>query len=91
MQDTKSASLVLIAGAAGMAWWWYHITQGRLAPAAAGGTDPTGGPALGHQSSLDKFGKAVPLTGPEWQPGHVFKSDQEFSDAVNRAIRRARG
>jgi hypothetical protein len=48
MQDTKSASLVLIAGAVGIGYWWYHLTAGKLASAAASPapTDPTGGPAL---------------------------------------------
>lgn len=49
MNDTRSASLVLIAGSVGVAWFWYHLTRGKLAPAAAdtGPKDPTGGPALG--------------------------------------------
>lgn len=53
MNDTRSASLVLVAGAAGVAWWWFHITQGKLAPAAADTSpkDPTGGPALGPGSA----------------------------------------
>jgi len=48
MNDTKSASLVLIAGAVGVGYWFYHLTQGKLSTAAASPapTDPTGGPAL---------------------------------------------
>lgn len=44
MDDTRSASLVLIAGAAGVAWWFYHLTQGKLAPAAAAPAEPGGLP-----------------------------------------------
>ena len=43
MEDSKSASLILIAGAVGVGYWFYHLSQGKLAPAAA---DTTTGPNL---------------------------------------------
>ena len=49
MDDTRSASLVLIVGAAGVAWWWYHLTSGKLS---------TGGPAQNAQE-----GPQGPATG----------------------------
>ena len=42
MNDTKSASLVLVVGAAGVAYWWYQLTNGKLAPPSAGATGPLG-------------------------------------------------
>lgn len=45
MNDTRTASLVLVAGAAGVAWWYWHLTspQGALAsPAAPGGASGPG-------------------------------------------------
>lgn len=36
VSDTRTASLVLVAGAAGVAYWYWHLTKGALAsPAAA--------------------------------------------------------
>lgn len=45
MNDTRTASLVLVAGAAGVAWWYWHLTspQGALAsPAVPGGPSGPG-------------------------------------------------
>lgn len=68
MDDTRSASLVLIVGAAGVAYWWYHLTSGKL---SSGGPSqqPAGGPqqpaagalgaGTGQQSSI---GQADHLT-----------------------------
>ena len=44
MNDTKSASLVMIAGAVGVGYWYWSLKHGSLsAPAAGAGPAPTPG------------------------------------------------
>lgn len=42
MNDSRSASMVLIVGAAGMAYWWMHLTSGRLSSQNAPRSPPDG-------------------------------------------------
>lgn len=56
MEDTRSASFVLIVGAAGVAYWYWHLTAGKLSSQNASGTAPGGstgdlGPGTAQQSS----------------------------------------
>ncbi len=43
MNDAKSASLVMIAGAVGVGYWYFHLKHGALAPAAASPSPNPGG------------------------------------------------
>jgi hypothetical protein len=52
MNDSKSASLVLVVGAAGVAYWWYHLNSGKLAAPAAPTGAPGTKPATTPQASL---------------------------------------
>lgn len=59
MEDTRSASLVLIVGAAGMAYWWMHLTAGKLSSqnakgGASGGAAGDLGAGTTGQSSAAK-------------------------------------
>lgn len=51
MDDTRSASLVLIVGAAGVAYWYYHLTSGKI---SSGGPaqNSQGGPQDGSTATL---------------------------------------
>jgi hypothetical protein len=55
MDDNRSASFVMIAGAAGLAYWWFHLTRGELSS-----TVTAGGPAAGN-SGLPQTKVDIPL------------------------------
>jgi hypothetical protein len=53
--DTRTASLVLVAGAVGVGYWWYHLTQGKVAGEGAAETPtPSSGGAGGGAQALPK-------------------------------------
>ncbi len=85
MNDSQSASLVLVAGAAGLAYWWFHLVKGDLsspAGVAPGGpqTPNTGLPEskvnLAPLSKLEDFARQYGLrvtseTGGQHNPGSL--------------------
>jgi len=56
MDDSKSASLIMVAGAAGLAYWWFHLTRGDLSS-----TMPTGGPQTGNSGLPENKVSLEPL------------------------------
>jgi hypothetical protein len=56
MDDSRSASFVMIAGAAGLAYWWFHLTRGELSS-----TVTAGGPAAGNSGLPEKKVALPPL------------------------------
>ena len=87
MNDTRTASLVMIAGAVGVGYWYYHLKHGNLAAPALPPTDIFGKPTAPSKSS-GSLGPPVPLTGPDFRVGKIFKSDAEWSAAINGALSR---
>jgi len=77
MNDTKSASLVLVVGAAGIAYWWYQINSGKLAAgqSTGGATGPPGegegkGPSGSPLARLEAFAREWGLSiGSGLRPG----------------------
>lgn len=65
MQDTRSASLVLIVGAAGVAYWWYHLTAGKISK---------GGPAQQPQGGTSGAAGGAPAS-PTTQQSSSTQSD----------------
>lgn len=60
MNDQQSASLVLIAGAGGLAYWFYHLTRGDLSTTAPG--IAPGGPQTGNSGLPENKVDLPPLT-----------------------------
>lgn len=94
--DTRTASLLLVAGAVGVGWWWYHLHDGALAsPAPAGGAADGGtAPAtLGAKTAavgsdlgrLEAFARSWGLTVTSgYRPG--AKSLHGSGEAVDVAV-----
>jgi hypothetical protein len=69
MNDSKSASLVLVVGAAGVAYWWWSLNSGKLAPPATPDA-PTGAP--GKRPTKSPQASSGPITGRWKAPAKVI-------------------
>ena len=79
MEDTKAASLVMIAGAVGVGYWYWSLKHGVLsAPAAASKAPPGSSTLAALQAFADKYGLRFETggTGQDYtllpQPGVVY-------------------